>query len=163
MSSHYAHAKQFPSGVDIDLGERSYPILIGSLTPGCPGSFSDLPAARSALIVANTTVALLYGARLHAVLVPLIIRRSIPSSCRDGEAHKNWGNPNQIFDDLLEHACDCKTTLFALGGGVIGDMTVLQRPAICGGSFVQVPTTLLSSSGSIRWGKTGVNHPKGKT
>lgn len=148
--------------VDIDLGERSYPILIGTSLLDAPGSFSDLPAARSALIVTNTTVAPLYGARLHAALVPhypQVHTVILP----DGEAHKNWATLSQIFDDLLEHACDRKTTLFALGGGVIGDMTGFAAACYMRGvPFVQVPTTLLSQVDSSVGGKTGVNHPKGK-
>ena len=148
--------------VDIDLGERSYPILIGPALLDAPGSFSDLPAGRSALIVTNTTVGPLYGARLQAALSPHY-RQVHTVVLPDGEAHKNWETLNQIFDALLERACDRKTTLFALGGGVVGDMTGFAAASYMRGvPFVQVPTTLLSQVDSSVGGKTGINHPLGK-
>lgn len=151
-----------PRRVEIDLGERSYPILIGPSLLDAASSFSDLPAGKSALIVTNTTVSPLYGARLastlaaryqeiHTVVLP------------DGEVHKNWETLNRVFDALLDHACDRKTTLFALGGGVVGDMTGFAAASYMRGvPFVQVPTTLLSQVDSSVGGKTGINHPMGK-
>ena len=81
----------------------------------------------------------------------------------DGEVYKNWDNLNLIFDHLLAHKCDRKTTLIALGGGVIGDMTGFAAATYMRGvPFVQVPTTLLSQVDSSVGGKTGINHPLGK-
>jgi 3-dehydroquinate synthase len=81
----------------------------------------------------------------------------------DGEAYKNWETLNLIFDALLGHACDRKTLLFALGGGVIGDMTGFAAASYMRGvPFVQVPTTLLSQVDSSVGGKTAINHPLGK-
>ncbi len=151
-----------PRRVAIDLGERSYPILIGSALLDAPDSFSDLPAANSALIVTNTTVAPLYGERLRAALTSHY-RLVHTVVLADGEAHKNWETLNQIFDALLDKACDRKTTLFALGGGVVGDMTGFAAASYMRGvPFVQVPTTLLSQVDSSVGGKTGINHPMGK-
>lgn len=151
-----------PRRVDIDLGDRSYPILIGSALLNAADSFSDLPAANSAVIVTNTTVAPLYGERLRAALTSryrLVHTVVLP----DGEAYKNWETLNQIFDALLDKACDRKTTLFALGGGVVGDMTGFAAASYMRGvPFVQVPTTLLSQVDSSVGGKTGINHPLGK-
>lgn len=148
--------------VDIDLGERSYPILIGPELLDAPGSFANLPASRSALIVTNTTVAPLYGARLQAALSPHY-RHVHTVVLPDGEAHKTWETLNQIFDTLLDKACDRKTSLFALGGGVVGDMTGFAAACYMRGvPFVQVPTTLLSQVDSSVGGKTGINHPLGK-
>ena len=148
--------------VHIELGERSYPILIAPALLDHSDSFAGLPAATTALIVSNTTVAPLYAQRLQAALqsryktVHLV---ALP----DGEAHKNWQTLNLIFDTLLSNACDRKTILFALGGGVVGDMTGFAAASYMRGvPFVQVPTTLLSQVDSSVGGKTGINHPLGK-
>ena len=148
--------------VFIDLQDRSYHIAIrGSLFDN-PLSYAELPAASSALIVSNTTVAPLYAARLttalqgkyaniHTVILP------------DGEVYKTWQTLNLIFDALLTNGCDRKTVLFALGGGVVGDMTGFAAASYMRGvPFVQVPTTLLAQVDSSVGGKTGINHPLGK-
>src|SRR5207253_5376804 len=81
----------------------------------------------------------------------------------DGEEHKDWPTLNRVFDALLEHGCDRKTVLFALGGGVVGDMTGFAAACYMRGvPFVQVPTTLLAQVDSSVGGKTAVNHPLGK-
>ena len=81
----------------------------------------------------------------------------------DGEAHKDWASLNLIFDPLLAHGCDRKTVLFALGGGVVGDMTGFAAASYMRGvPFVQVPTTLLAQVDSSVGGKTAINHPLGK-
>ena len=81
----------------------------------------------------------------------------------DGEAHKNWQTLNLIFDSLLTHGCDRKTVLYALGGGVVGDMTGFAAASYMRGiPFVQVPTTLLAQVDSSVGGKTAINHPLGK-
>jgi 3-dehydroquinate synthase len=148
--------------VQIELGERSYPILIGGSLLDSPSSFEDLPVAASALIVTNTQVAPLYLQRLrdalrgrfkqvHQVILP------------DGETHKNWQTLNLIFDALLAGECDRKTVLFALGGGVVGDMTGFAAASFMRGvPFVQIPTTLLAQVDSSVGGKTAINHPMGK-
>ena len=81
----------------------------------------------------------------------------------DGEAYKDWASLNRIFDTLLEAACDRKTILFALGGGVVGDITGFAAASYMRGiPFVQVPTTLLAQVDSSVGGKTAINHPLGK-
>jgi 3-dehydroquinate synthase len=81
----------------------------------------------------------------------------------DGEVFKDWQTLNLIFDSLLQHTCDRKTILFALGGGVVGDMTGFAAASYMRGvPFVQVPTTLLAQVDSSVGGKTGINHPMGK-
>jgi 3-dehydroquinate synthase len=147
--------------VRIDLGERSYDILIG---PGLLQHSAGwrLPKASTALIVSNTTVAPLYADRLRAVLAPgydSIVDVVLP----DGEEHKDWRTLNLIFDALLSNGCDRKTVLFALGGGVVGDMTGFAAASYMRGvPFVQVPTTLLAQVDSSVGGKTAINHPLGK-
>jgi 3-dehydroquinate synthase len=148
--------------VDIALGDRSYRIDIGSGLLDAPGSFAQLPAASAALIVSNTTVAPLYLQRLQAALAPHYPR--IHSAVLpDGEAFKTWESLNLIFDALLGQGCDRKTVLFALGGGVVGDMTGFAAASYMRGvPFVQVPTTLLAQVDSSVGGKTAINHPLGK-
>ncbi len=146
----------------IALGERSYPIQIGSGLLADAASFAGLPKASAALIVSNSTVAPLYAPALQTALQPhyasvhLVV---LP----DGEAHKDWQTLNLIFDALLQNNCDRKTVLFALGGGVVGDMTGFAAASYMRGvPFVQVPTTLLAQVDSSVGGKTGINHPLGK-
>jgi 3-dehydroquinate synthase len=148
--------------VDIDLGDRSYPICIGSNLLSDPATWAGEPASAQALIVTNVTVAPLYAGRLERALrtrhkaVHVI---ELP----DGEEHKNLQTLNLVFDALLRNACDRKTVLYALGGGVVGDMTGFAAACYMRGvPFVQVPTTLLAQVDSSVGGKTGINHPMGK-
>ncbi|MCU0925826.1 MAG: 3-dehydroquinate synthase [Hydrogenophaga sp.] len=148
--------------VDIELGDRSYRIDIGADLLADGHSFAGLPAASSALIVSNTTIAPLYLERLHKVLSGLYSKVHTVA-LPDGEAYKTWESLNLIFDALLEHGCDRKTVLFALGGGVVGDMTGFAAASYMRGvPFVQVPTTLLAQVDSSVGGKTAINHPLGK-
>jgi 3-dehydroquinate synthase len=148
--------------VSIDLGDRRYDILIGSSLFGSASAWQSLPSAGTAVIVTNTTVAPLYAQRLQAALGPHY-KRQLVISLPDGEAHKGWESLNQIFDHLLAQACDRRTVLFALGGGVIGDMTGFAAACYMRGvPFVQVPTTLLAQVDSSVGGKTAINHPRGK-
>ena len=151
-----------PQAVSINLADRSYTIAIGNALFDQSLTYSKLPAATHALIVTNTTVGPLYAQRLqtalhgryaniHVVMLP------------DGEHYKTWQTLNLIFDALLENGCDRKTVLFALGGGVVGDMTGFAAASFMRGvPFVQVPTTLLAQVDSSVGGKTGINHPLGK-
>ena len=146
----------------IDLGARSYPILIGTDILDQASSWDNLPEAAQALIVSNTTVAPLYAARLQQVLADRF-RQVLCVELPDGEQHKTWQSLNRIFDALLEHQCDRKTVLFALGGGVVGDITGFAAACYMRGvPFVQVPTTLLAQVDSSVGGKTAINHPLGK-
>ena len=148
--------------VHIDLGDRSYDIAIATGLLDQSSTWQGLPKAAAALIVTNDTVAPLYLSRLQHSLsthYPLLHVCSLP----DGEAHKTWDSLNLIFDELLGKACDRKTVLFALGGGVIGDITGFAAACYMRGvPFVQVPTTLLAQVDSSVGGKTAINHPIGK-
>lgn len=148
--------------VEIDLGDRSYPIVIATHVLGKPETFAQCPSAAQAVIVTNSTVEPLYVQQLQVALngkyaqVHIVV---LP----DGEAYKDWNTLNLIFDGLLTHGCDRKTVLFALGGGVVGDMTGFAAASYMRGvPFVQVPTTLLSQVDSSVGGKTAINHPLGK-
>jgi 3-dehydroquinate synthase len=147
--------------VSIDLGDRSYDILIGGGLLSA-ASFVGLPKAAKALIVTNTTVGPLYTAKLRAAIAPLY-KQVIDVELPDGEQFKDWPALNQVFTKLLEEAADRKTVLYALGGGVVGDMTGFAAACYMRGvPFVQVPTTLLAQVDSSVGGKTAINHPAGK-
>lgn len=148
--------------VRIELGERSYPILIGEGLLAEASSFGRVGSANLALIVSNTTVAPLYAEGLKKTLLAHFPRVSV-LELPDGEEHKDWRTLNLIFDALLSQGGDRKTVLFALGGGVVGDMTGFAAAAYMRGvPFVQVPTTLLAQVDSSVGGKTAINHPLGK-
>jgi 3-dehydroquinate synthase len=148
--------------VEISLQERSYNIQIGAGLLFQADSFRDLPTASTAVIVTNQTVEPLYEAALRQALLshfPAIQTVVLP----DGESYKTWESLNLIFDALLSHKCDRKTVMFALGGGVVGDMTGFAAASYMRGvPFVQVPTTLLAQVDSSVGGKTAINHPLGK-
>ena len=149
--------------VQIALGDRSYPILIGGdLLHDAQTWAPQADSKALALIVTNTTVDTLYAAPLAAALAPHFARvhtLTLP----DGEAFKDLAHLNQIFDVLLGQEADRRTVLFALGGGVVGDMTGFAAACYMRGvPFVQVPTTLLAQVDSSVGGKTAVNHPLGK-
>lgn len=146
----------------VALGARSYPIRIGTALYDRADTYADLPAASSAVIVTNTTVAPLYAESLQAALAQRYAQVRV-LALPDGEAHKNWHSLNMIFDQLLGAACDRKTLLVALGGGVVGDMTGFAAACYMRGvPFVQIPTTLLAQVDSSVGGKTAINHPLGK-
>ncbi len=141
---------------------RSYSIHIGQgllskmdlLLPHLPG--------KKAAIVTNTTIAPLYLEKLRTTLAEHQVE-TFSIILPDGEQYKNWETLNLIFDALLEHRCERKTPLIALGGGVIGDLTGFAAATYLRGvPFIQIPTTLLAQVDSSVGGKTGINHPLGK-
>ncbi|MBI1773031.1 MAG: 3-dehydroquinate synthase [Burkholderiales bacterium] len=148
--------------LNVDLGERSYPIAIGNSLLSDSQFLQSKIKGKKTVIITNTVVAPLYLATLETALRAAgkeVLSVVLP----DGEEQKNWASLMLIFDALLEHKCDRKTTLLALGGGVIGDMTGFAASAYMRGvPFVQIPTTLLSQVDSSVGGKTGINHPLGK-
>jgi 3-dehydroquinate synthase len=155
-------ASEVRGKVSIALGERGYDIVIGERLLAEPATWRGLPATSAAVIVSNPTVAALHGAALRAALstmYPRVLTIELP----DGEAHKEWSSLDLIFDRLLAEACDRRTVLYALGGGVVGDMTGFAAACYMRGvPFVQVPTTLLAQVDSSVGGKTAINHPRGK-
>ena len=154
MSDH----RRESSLVHVELGERSYSIRIGS---GLLASIDVVPAG-ACVIVSNETVAPLYAGLLATALesrgkkVDTIV---LP----DGESFKDWATLQRIFDALLAVHADRTTTIFALGGGVIGDLAGFAAACFMRGiAYVQVPTTLLAQVDSSVGGKTAINHPLGK-
>jgi 3-dehydroquinate synthase len=148
--------------LNVSLGERSYPILIGGGLLGNADLVLSHLKAPLAAVVSNETVAPLYLSRLVAPLRAKGVKVTevvLP----DGEAHKNWQTLNRIYDALLENRCERSTTVIALGGGVVGDLAGFAAATYQRGvPFIQVPTTLLAQVDSSVGGKTGINHPLGK-
>ena len=141
---------------------HSYPIIIGRHLLDQAADLLKPYLKHSAVVITNDTVASLYLGKLNQQLDRLGIQH-FSIVLPDGEAYKDWQSLNQIFDRLMEQRAERKTTLLALGGGVIGDMVGFA--AACyqrGVPFVQIPTTLLSQVDSSVGGKTAINHPLGK-
>lgn len=146
--------------VKVDLDRFSYPIHIGRGLLASAQLLSEHIVGQKVAIVTNTTVAPLYLDKLTSALQGYQVT---PVILPDGEQYKDWQTLQLIFDELLENHHDRRTTLIALGGGVMGDMTGFA--AACyqrGVNFIQVPTTLLAQVDSSVGGKTGINHPLGK-
>lgn len=144
----------------LELGQRSYPIYIGSGLLDQAKLLTPHVAGKRVTIVTNETVAPLYLSRLRSQLVPF---QPLEVILPDGEQHKNLEILNRIFDAMLAARCDRNTTLVALGGGVVGDMGGFAAACYQRGiPFIQIPTTLLAQVDSSVGGKTGVNHALGK-
>ena len=148
--------------VTVSTPDSRYDILIDGGLLADANTWSELPRSAHAVIVSNATVDALYGSALQAALRARhakVSRVLLP----DGEEHKTWSSLNLVFDHLLAQGCDRKTVLYALGGGVVGDMTGFAAATYMRGvPFVQVPTTLLAQVDSSVGGKTAINHPLGK-
>lgn len=146
--------------ITVELGERSYPIVIGRGL--IDGGFDLSPYIKGSdcLIVSNDTVAPLYLEKVAAGLVDKSVSRcELP----DGEVHKTLSTMERILDTLVESGANRDTTIVALGGGVVGDIAGFAAACYLRGvAFIQIPTTLLAQVDSSVGGKTGVNHPGGK-
>jgi 3-dehydroquinate synthase len=146
--------------LNVELGPRRYPIHIGSGLLRRPEMLKPCIAGSRVAVVTNATVGPLY---LEPLLKQLAPWNPVSVVLPDGEVHKTLDGVNNIFTALLENRCDRKTTLIALGGGVVGDMTGFAAATYQRGvPFVQVPTTLLAQVDSSVGGKTAINHRRGK-
>jgi 3-dehydroquinate synthase len=144
----------------VELGDRSYPILIGEGLLRQPDLVRQHVPARDILIVSNTTVAPLYMESLAGTLAGA---RVVEAILPDGESHKVLATVSRVLDVLVANRFSRDCTVVALGGGVVGDMAGFAASCYQRGvAYVQVPTTLLSQVDSSVGGKTGVNHPGGK-
>ena len=146
----------------VGLGARSYPIRIGRGTIAGAGPLLAAQGARDAIVITNPTVSAHWLAPLQGSLGASGVRSDVVV-IPDGEGHKNFATLQDVVTRLLELRAERRTTLVALGGGVVGDIAgfaaaIYQR----GMPFIQVPTTLLSQVDSSVGGKTGINHPLGK-
>lgn len=146
----------------VELGDRSYPIHIGSTLLEQSNLLAPYLSSKQVAIVTNTTIAPLYLQTLVDSLQSAGIT-ALPIVLPDGEKYKNSETLSLIYDALLQNRCERRTTLIALGGGVIGDLTGYAAATYLRGvPFIQIPTTLLSQVDSSVGGKTGINHPLGK-
>ncbi|MEW6991879.1 3-dehydroquinate synthase [Colwelliaceae bacterium 6441] len=146
--------------LELDLAERSYPIYIESKLLDEDNLLSKHIRAKRVCIVTNNVVAPLYLERLKAKLTDYQVDEVILA---DGEAEKSLANFDKIMSHLLANTHGRDSTLIALGGGVIGDITGFAAACYQRGiDFIQIPTTLLSQVDSSVGGKTAVNHPLGK-
>lgn len=146
--------------LNVDLGERSYPIFIGEGLLGNPELITPYIAGQQVMVVTNETVAPLYLEKLKSSLIGFQVDEVI---LPDGERYKNSESIDLIYSELLKKRHNRKTTLIALGGGVVGDMCGFAAATYQRGvDFIQVPTTLLSQVDSSVGGKTGINHSLGK-
>lgn len=144
----------------VELGDRSYPIIIGHGLLADGFDLSDFVRGNDCLVVSNTTVAPDYLARTIA-LFPGKTLQSL--QLPDGEAFKTLATTEKVLDSLVAMGANRDVTLVALGGGVVGDITGFAASCYMRGvPFIQIPTTLLSQVDSSVGGKTGVNHPGGK-
>ena len=146
--------------VTVELADRSYPIFIGPGLLNQTSSFAPYIQGKQVLVVTNETIAPLY---LEALLCALKDFKVDSVILPDGEQYKTLEHLNSVFSELLDRRHGRDTTLIALGGGVVGDMTGFA--AACyqrGVNFIQIPTTLLAQVDSSVGGKTAVNHPLGK-
>ncbi len=144
----------------VSLGERSYPVFIGEHLVSNANLFIPYIQGKKVVIVTNQTIAPLYLTKVKMALSDYSLSEVI---LPDGEQWKTMETLTHIFDHLMSRKCDRTTTLIALGGGVVGDITGFA--AACyrrGVNFIQIPTTLLSQVDSSVGGKTAVNHPLGK-
>ena len=144
----------------VALAERSYPIHIGAGLLSEPEWLKAALRGTRAMVVSNARVAELYLPALLSSLAGIEVDTVLLT---EGEAFKTLAELDRIFSALLERRHNRRTTLIALGGGVVGDMTGFA--AACyqrGVDFIQVPTTLLAQVDSSVGGKTGVNHALGK-
>lgn len=148
--------------LNVELASRSYPIYIGRHLLSRAELILPHLKRKQVAIVTNTTVEPLYLDKLSKTLAEAGVKIT-PIILPDGEAYKNSETLNKIYDALLENHCERSTTLIALGGGVIGDLTGYAAATFLRGvPFIQIPTTLLSQVDSSVGGKTGINHPLGK-
>ena len=146
--------------VTVDLGDRSYPIVIGRGLLDGGFDLSEFVRGSDCMVVSNKTVAPLY----YEKLLPNLAGRNVASvNLPDGEAYKTVATVQTIIDRLVETGANRDTTVVALGGGVVGDIAGFAAACYLRGvNFIQVPTTLLAQVDSSVGGKTGVNHEKGK-
>ncbi|MCG8487615.1 MAG: 3-dehydroquinate synthase [Chromatiales bacterium] len=146
--------------LDVDLGDRSYPIYIGEGVYAEANHYRAAIPGRQVMVVSNETVAPLYLEQTLGALDGYDVASCI---LPDGEQYKTLEMVNRIYSAMLEQRFTRQSTLVALGGGVIGDMTGFAAATYQRGvHFIQVPTTLLAQVDSSVGGKTGVNHPLGK-
>lgn len=146
--------------VEVELGERSYPVLIGSELLGAEEAWRPFLPEGLILVISNDRVAPLY---LERVMDCLPDGRSHRLVLPDGEHHKTLSTWSRVIDELVRLKASRDACVIALGGGVIGDLAGFAAASYMRGiAFIQAPTTLLAQVDASVGGKTGVNHEQGK-
>lgn len=153
-----------PTIVDVDLGNRSYPIYIGSGLLDQPDLLQRHIHGKRVLVVTNTTIAPIYLDKVVSAITHENPNVSVESVILpDGEKYKNMDVLMKVFDKAIESRLDRRCTFIALGGGVIGDMCGYAAASFLRGvNFIQIPTTVMAQVDSSVGGKTGINHSLGK-
>jgi len=149
--------------VQVDLGDKGYPIYIGeNVLTELGGYVKKVCAGRKIMVVTNPTVRALYGNIVMESLIQAgfeVVVGEIP----DGEGYKTLDSAGLLYDVAFANGLDRSCTILALGGGVIGDLAgFVAATYMRGVPFIQVPTTLLAQVDSSVGGKVAVNHPGGK-
>ncbi|GAB2282856.1 hypothetical protein Dimus_017391 [Dionaea muscipula] len=157
-------SSRVPTIVQVDLGDRSYPIYIGSGLLDQPELLHRHVHGKRVLVVTNSTIAPLYLDKVIDVLTRDNPNVSVETVILpDGEQYKNMETLMKVFDKAIESRLDRRSTFVALGGGVIGDMCGYAAASFLRGvNFIQIPTTVMAQVDSSVGGKTGINHPLGK-
>lgn len=149
-----------PRRITVELGFRSYPIVIGDGLLGGSFDLAEYVRGEDCLVVSNVTVAPLYLEKLRSNLGG---KKVAALELPDGERFKTTDSLHQVLDQLAESGANRDTTVIALGGGVVGDIAGFAAASYMRGvGFIQVPTTLLAQVDSSVGGKTGINHAQGK-
>lgn len=153
-----------PTIVEVDLGNRSYPIYIGAGLLDEPGLLQRHVHGKRVLVVTNTTIAPIYLDKVVHALTYKNVNVTVESVILpDGEKYKNMETLMKVFDKAIESRLDRRCTFVALGGGVIGDMCGYAAASYLRGvNFIQIPTTVMAMVDSSVGGKTGINHSLGK-
>ncbi|PLY03591.1 MAG: 3-dehydroquinate synthase [Desulfuromonas sp.] len=149
--------------IKVGLGDKSYPIYIGSGTiNSLPEFLTEVRFPSNITIISNETVYALHGETLHSVLDNVGLSVSV-ITIEDGEEFKNMSTLMSIYDGLVQNNTDRSSGIIALGGGVVGDIAGLAAATFLRGiDYLQIPTTLLAQVDSSVGGKTAVNHSLGK-
>ncbi|XP_074284803.1 3-dehydroquinate synthase, chloroplastic-like [Silene latifolia] len=157
-------SSNIPTVVEVDLGNRSYPIYIGSALLDQPHLLQRHVHGKRVLVVTNTTIAPLYLDKVIDALTRDNPKISVEAVILpDGEQYKNMETLMKVFDKAIGSRLDRRSTFVALGGGVIGDMCGFAAAAFLRGvNFIQIPTTVMAQVDSSVGGKTGINHTLGK-
>ena len=146
--------------LNVELGERSYPIFVDSGLLSRREIFQQYVSANEVMVVTDETVAPLY---LDILLNTLSGFNVTCHVLPDGEEHKSLATLAELLDTMVAAPCSRETTLIALGGGVVGDIAGFAASCYQRGiNYLQVPTTLLAQVDSAVGGKTAVNHVRGK-
>ncbi len=152
-----------PDLLRVDLGPRSYDIVVGhGLLDAAGPPVAPVVDGKRAVIVADSNTGPLFAGRLAASLDAAGVTTEtivLPA----GEGTKDFAHLERLVDDLLARRVERRTTLVALGGGVVGDLVGFAAAITLRGlPFIQVPTTLLAQVDSSVGGKTGINTRRGK-